>query len=238
MVKTAVILAGGLGTRLRTIVQDVPKPMAPIHGRPFLAHQLDYWIAQGIERFVLSVGYKHELIVNFFGHTYHDAQIEYVVEHTPMGTGGGFLLALEQIDFKTPFLLLNGDTYFDVDLKRLTQFAITNRADWVFALFYTDDPGRYMGIDVATDGQICSFKSEIKNQNGRLASGGVYWVNPLTLPSELLSRWNGPVSLEDDIFPAAYAAGSRFFGLECSGTFIDIGLPDDYYRSASILEGI
>ncbi|MDP3705849.1 MAG: nucleotidyltransferase family protein [Legionellaceae bacterium] len=238
MVSTAVILAGGLGTRLRSIVHDVPKPMAPIHGRPFLAHQLDYWIAQGIEHFILSVGYKHDVIMDFFGQIYRGAQIDYVVEHSPMGTGGGFLLALEQIKSNAPFLLLNGDTYFDVDLKRLSQFATRHSADWVFSLFYTNDPGRYMGIDVASDGCIRSLKSEIKNESGRLASGGVYWVNPSTLPSEVLSHWKGPVSLEDDIFPALLDAGSRFFGLECSGSFIDIGLPEDYYRSASLLERI
>jgi len=233
--KTAVILAGGLGTRLRAVVHDVPKPMAPIHGRPFLAHQLDYWIAQGIERFVLSVGYKHDLIRNFFGSVYQGVPLEYVIEQTPMGTGGGFLLALKHLGTDAPFLLLNGDTYFDVDLTKLIAFSADHQADWVFSLFRTQDTDRYLGMDVAKDGQIRSFKSRAGSV--ALANGGVYWINPRAIPTSCFEQWAGPVSLEQDIFPAALAAGNRFFGFEHSGTFIDIGLPDDYHRSALIIEG-
>jgi len=86
---SALVLAGGLGTRLRSAVPDLPKPMAPINGRPFLEYLLDYWINQGVDRFVLSVGYRHEIITEHFGNKYKEAQIEYVIEKTLLGTGGG-----------------------------------------------------------------------------------------------------------------------------------------------------
>lgn len=234
MIKSAIILAGGLGTRLRSVVQDVPKPMAPIRGRPFLAYQLDYWIAQGINRFVLSVGYKHDLIQSFFGTTYQGAHIEYVIEQSPLGTGGGFLLALEAHGYTKPFLLLNGDTYFDVNLKHLTEFAVKQEADWVFSLFHTHNSARYMGMNVSAEGRVMSLKTA-KNPDGCLASGGVYWVNPRALPIWLLHNWEGKMSLEDEFLPAALAADHRIFGFESQGMFIDIGLPEDYQRSATIL---
>ena len=112
---SAVILAGGLGTRLRSVVSDVPKPMAPVGGRPFLEYQLEYWINQGISRFVLSVGYRHEAITEHFGSRYKGVELEYAVEEQPLGTGGGLLLAAEKLKQDTPFLLLNKDTYFKTD---------------------------------------------------------------------------------------------------------------------------
>src|SRR5690349_1824955 len=142
---SAVILAGGLGTRLRSAVPDLPKPMAPINGRPFLEYQLDYWIAQGIKRFVLSVGYRHEAITKHFGFRYKGVELEYAVEERPLGTGGGFLLAAEKVGRREPFLLLNGDTYFGVNLNILNACALEHDADWCMSLFRTSAKGRYMG---------------------------------------------------------------------------------------------
>ena len=109
-VRTAIILAGGLGARLNNTVPNLPKPMAPINNRPFLEHQMDYWIGQGINRFILSVGYLKDLIIDHFGDKYKKASIEYAIEHKPLGTGGGLLLAAKNIT--EPFLVLNGDTFF------------------------------------------------------------------------------------------------------------------------------
>lgn len=230
---SAVILAGGLGTRLRSAVPDLPKPMAPISGRPFLEYLLDYWIKQGVCHFVLSVGYRHEIIVNHFGNRYKGAWLDYVIEQTPLGTGGGLLLAATKVGKEEPFLLLNGDTYFAVDLKTLVKFSLANDADWCFSLFRTSQEGRYMGIDILQQGQIASLKSGT-GRPGRLANGGVYWVNPRALPSETFLP-DGNLSLEDDIFPFAMSARQRLFGLEFSGTFIDIGVPEDYNRASALL---
>lgn len=230
---SAIILAGGLGTRLRSAVPGLPKPMAPISGRPFLEHQLDYWIKQGISHFVLSVGYRHEVIVDHFGNRYKDAGLDYVIEKTPLGTGGGLLLAAEKIGRDESFLLLNGDTYFAVDLIALIEFSRANDADWCFSLFRTHEGERYMGLDISPQGQITSLKSAA-GRAGRLANGGVYWVNPRALFGERFSP-RDKVSLEDDIFPAAMASGQRLFGIEFPGTFIDIGVPEDYHRAPDLL---
>jgi D-glycero-alpha-D-manno-heptose 1-phosphate guanylyltransferase len=232
-VNSAVILAGGLGTRLRSVVPDLPKPMAPISGRPFLEYQLDYWIKQGVSRFVLSIGYRYEVISDHFGNRYKDAEIDYVIEKTPLGTGGGLLLAAEKLDKKAPFLLLNGDTYFAVDLKSLSEFAMANDADWCFSLFRTSEEGRYMGIDISPQGNILSLKSGT-GRPGRLANGGVYWVNPRALIGNKFSPGD-KISLEDDIFSAIDINKQRLLGMEFSGTFIDIGIPEDYYRAPALL---
>jgi len=231
---SAVILAGGLGTRLRSAVPDLPKPMAPISGRPFLEYQLNYWISQGVSRFVLSVGYRHEAIVQHFGLRYKGAEIEYAVEERPLGTGGGFLAAAEKVGRREPFLLLNGDTYFGVDWNILNDYALKQDADWCLSLFRTSEKGRYMGIEVSPQGRIKSLKSGIE-QGSRLANGGVYWVHPRVL-SEAPSLGE-KMSLEDDLFPNAFAAGRRLFGIEFTGTFIDIGVPNDYYRAPTLLAG-
>lgn len=231
---SAVILAGGLGTRLRSVVPELPKPMAPIGGRPFLEYQLDYWIAQGVSRFVLSVGYRYEAITEHFGSRYKGVQIEYAVEERPLGTGGGFLLAAEKLGHGGPFLLLNGDTYFEANWHVLDAFAVEHDADWCFSLFRTSEKGRYMGMETSSQGRITSLKSGVE-RGPRLANGGVYWVHPRILSRAQASREK--LSLEDDVFPAAFAAGQRLFGLEFTGRFIDIGVPDDYHRAATLLVG-
>lgn len=230
---TAIILAGGLGTRLRTTVPDLPKPMAPIAGRPFLKYLLDYWIKQGIDRFVLSVGYRHEIIIEYFGNNYKGATLDYVVESKPLGTGGGFLLAAEKIGLEEPFLLLNGDTYFAVNLKELEEFSTVNDADWCFSLFGAKEEGRYMGMGVSPQGQIISLQTGATFP-GRLANGGVYLIQPRAL-SGILFIVGDKVSIEDDIFPALLERGRRLFGFACSGTFIDIGVPQDYQRAQVVL---
>jgi D-glycero-alpha-D-manno-heptose 1-phosphate guanylyltransferase len=230
---SAVILAGGLGTRLRSAVPDLPKPMAPIGARPFLEHQLDYWIKQGINHFVLSVGYRHEAIVDHFGNRYNGADLEYVIEETPLGTGGGLLLTAEIVSKSEPFLLLNGDTYFAVNLKALIDFALASDADWCFSLFRTHEEGRYMGMEISPQGRITSLKSGT-GRPGRLANGGVYLVNPRVLISERFSPGD-KVSLEDDMLSTAMALGQRLMGMEFPGTFIDIGVPEDYLRAPALL---
>ena len=152
-VDTAIVLAGGLGTRLRSAVPDLPKPLAPISGRPFLEYLLDYWHGQGIRRFILSVGYRAELIRAHFGSTYRGCRIDYAEEQTPLGTGGGLLLASAMAEGGTPLLAINGDTFFAVELHRLADFHAAHRADWTFCTFRTSVNGRYLGMDIAPNGK-------------------------------------------------------------------------------------
>jgi D-glycero-alpha-D-manno-heptose 1-phosphate guanylyltransferase len=229
---SAVILAGGLGTRLRKVVPDLPKPMAPINGRPFLEYQMCYWIAQGIDHFVLSVGYRYQAITNYFGHKFEGAKIEYVIEESPLGTGGGMMLAAEKVSQHEFFLLLNGDTYFAIDLQNLLDFSKKNNVDWSFSLFRTSEIGRYMGMNLLPDGRIISLQED-SISTLRLANGGVYLVNPCAL-SAILNLFKGKVSLEDDIFPVSIALEQRLFGKEFQNTFIDIGVPEDYKRASNL----
>lgn len=231
---TAIVLAGGFGTRLRTVISDVPKPMAPIGGRPFLAYQLDYWVQQGVSHFILSVGYKYESIMTYFGERYLEASIEYAVEPTALGTGGGFVFAtryLKQADH--PFLVLNGDTYFEVNLKKLHDFSQEHQADWSMALFKTHDAARYMGVEVESNGRITSLNLQ-RQQTQVLANGGVYWVHPRML-SQLTQAPLCAFSLEKDCLPALLKQNCRLFAQPHHGQFIDIGIPEDYHRAAGLL---
>jgi len=231
VVKTAIILAGGLGTRLRGVVPDLPKPMALINNRPFLEYQMDYWIAQGIDKFILSVGYLKNIIIKHFGDEYKGAKIEYAVEHKPLGTGGGLLLAAK--DLTKPFLVLNGDTFIEVDLNTLCKFHLDQQSEWTFSLFRTNQFDRYMGMDVSQNGKILALKSKVK-KSANLANGGVYLINPSAL--KLLDcKIGNKTSLEDELLPRFISNGGVLFGVESRGIFIDIGIPEDYYRAKDIL---
>ena len=229
LLDTAVILAGGLGTRLRSVVSDVPKPMALVNGRPFLEILIDYWILKGIKKFIVSVCYKPEVIVNYFGDNYKGANIAYVIEKKPLGTGGALMLASESLKTDVPFLLLNGDTFFDIDLKNLLNFYLKNEADWCFSLFRTCEVSRYMSIEISKFGKIKSLNASASNSSS-LANGGVYMVNPLSLKFNNYSKLTKQ-SLEDDIFPLVKGMGQKMFGFEFKGLFIDIGIPEDYKKA-------
>ena len=121
MTKEAIILAGGFGTRLQGVVKDLPKPMAPVNGRPFLTYILDYLIDYQYNKVVLSVGYLHEKIEEFFGTQYKSLEIDYAVETEPLGTGGGILFAMSKCTTDN-VLVINGDTMFKVDLDAFERF--------------------------------------------------------------------------------------------------------------------
>lgn len=226
------VLAGGLGTRLRAAVPDLPKPMAPVNGRPFLEHQLDYWIEQGIERFTLSVGYLRERIIGHFGSSYRGAAVQYAVEEQPMGTGGGLLLAASRLNHDDACLVLNGDTYFEVDLASLEAFHDARRADWTLALFRSTEPGRYMGLDVAEDGRVLSLNTG-KDDIGMLVNGGVYLVELDCLRSFTVDPADS-ISLERELLPSVLTARGTVYGAAFSGTFLDIGVPKDYFRAPGL----
>lgn len=227
----AIVLAGGLGTRLRAAVPDLPKPMAPVNGRPFLERLLDYWITQGVTRFILSTGYRHEMIAAHFGASYRGAAIRQVVEDRPLGTGGGLLLAVGALDAAGPFLVLNGDTFFEVALEALSGFHGAHGAEATLSLFRTPKQGRYTGINVGKAGELRSFGTGAR---GGLANGGVYLMERGLLEG---GPWQSrsELSLEEDILPFAVQAGKRVYGMECTGRFIDIGVPEDYARAADVL---
>lgn len=228
----AIILAGGLGTRLRAVVPDLPKPLAPVAGRPFLERLLDYWIGQGVARVILSVGYRHEAIQAHFGQSHRGVPVRYAVEDRPRGTGGGLLLAAEQLSGRDAFLVVNGDTWFEVPLEALSRFHASRQPDLTLALFRSPREGRYAGLRVGNDGEVLALGAGAR---GGLANGGVYLMERSLLEGGPRPG-PAPVSFEEDILPMALGAGKRLFGLECNGRFLDIGVPEDYARAGELFD--
>ena len=232
MISTAIVLAGGLGTRLKGALKGLPKPMALIRERPFLEYQMDFWISQGVTKFILSVGYLNHIIIDHFGDSYRTASIDYFVEDEPLGTGGALLLAAQGL--KETFLVLNGDTFFEVNLNDLCLFHNKHNAEWTMSLFRSKDLDRYMGVDLEDNGEILSLQSG-GNELTLLANGGVYLVNPSPL-KRLNYKPYIKSSLENDLLPKFISLGGGLYGFESSGKFIDIGVPEDYYRAQKILK--
>ncbi len=232
-VDCAIILAGGLGTRLRTAVATVPKSMAPIDGRPFLEHQMDYWITQGITRIILSVGYLHDAICDHFGDHYKTASICYSIEETPLGTGGGLLQAARLTSGTGDILVLNGDSLFEVKLSHLVQFHRDKGSEWTLALFPSVLSPRHPGVTVNYDGRIIQMQVNSGPSNS-LANGGAYIVRLELLANQACVN-REPASLEADILPNLIASRHRIFGIAFDAMFIDIGIPEDYLRADSMI---
>lgn len=231
--RTAIILAGGLGTRLRREVTDVPKPMAPVGGRPFLEHQMAYFIRQGVERFILSVGYKRDVIMDHFGRLWGGAAIDYAVEEEPLGTGGGLLLACLQALPDEPFLLLNGDTFFAVTVGDMLAQHQAQTAALTVALFKAPESDRYGRADLAADGRLRFLAAE-PAQAGEFANGGIYLLSRNTLAA-WLGQAPRKVSFETEILPGLLKADQRLFGFKSEAAFIDIGVPDDWRRAMDVI---
>ena len=225
---TAIVLAGGLGTRLKQAVPNLPKPMAPIAGRPFLEYQMDYWIKQGVGRFILSVGYLKEIIIQHFSDEYCGIPIEYSHEDFPLGTGGAFLKASK--DLEEPFLVLNGDTFIEVDLNTMINFHLEKKSEWTLSVLEKKSSNRYMGIETNNNGKVLSLESS----NSKLINGGAYIINP-SVAKTLNIMVNKKVSLEDELLPSFISKKGFLYGMQCTGRFIDIGVSDDYFRAEEIL---
>ena len=217
-----IILAGGLGERLRHVVSDTQKVMAPIAGRPFLRYLLDGLIAQGARRFVLAVGYRAEQIETYFGGVYNGAEIVYSREETPLGTGGAIRQALALCETEDA-VVVNGDTYFDVDLPALLQAHRQTGAVLTLSLKPMTDFDRYGTVDMDEAGRITGFH-EKKPVRAGLINGGVYAVSKSVLPRLPEGRF----SFENEILePLALPT----YGVVSDGYFIDIGIPGDYFRA-------
>lgn len=226
----AVVLAGGLGTRLRSVCADRPKPMADVNGKPFLHHLMKYWVREGVSHFILSVGYLHEKVIEYFGSSFEGVPISYAIEHIPLGTGGGLLLALDSLfDLNKPILALNGDTYFEVPLQALTNFQIKTGCAGCLSLLSIEKNTRYGGIQVLPSGQIISFK-EKSDMGPSLINGGSYLFDPSFLKQIFPSIVDQPVSLEADILTKLMSL-NQAYGTVFDRYFLDIGIPEDYFQA-------
>ena len=226
MTGEAIILAGGLGTRLKEIVSDAPKSMAPINGRPFLEYQLDLLDRWGLKKVILSVGYQKEIIQHHFGEQYKSLQLVYAVEDEPLGTGGAILNALQFVEGYAVFIL-NGDTYFDVNFQRLDDFRKIKEADFCLSMRFEIDPARFGMLEFDNNNRITQFYEKSDGMEEGYINGGVYVVR-----KEYLRKFGLPekFSFEKD-FLQKYYQTEEFYGMRCFSYFRDIGIPEDYQKA-------
>lgn len=226
----AIILAGGFGTRLRQVVQDVPKPLAPVAGRPFLAYLLDSLSQAGVKRAVLATGYLSEQIEAAMGHAWRGMALTYSVEETPLGTGGAIRKALLETS-GGPVLVLNGDTWLRFSAGEFATALQTSGQPLGMALARVPDVARY-GTVAMEDDRITGFGEKNSSGPGFINAGVYCMADPshLSFPSE------ESFSFEKEILVPASVSG-HLFGFIHTSDFIDIGVPEDYARAQEEAKG-
>jgi len=222
-----IILAGGEGKRLRAEVSDLPKPLAPIGGHPFLAYLLAHLERHGVADIILAVGYHNEQIVEAFGPRYGQMNLRYAIERKPLGTGGALRQALGMVD-RFPAFAVNGDTYLDLDLGAMRRAHDGAKARLTVAVRRVVDTGRYGRVVVAHD-RIVAFAAS--GAGPGLINCGTYLFadNPLVEP-----RLPDRFSFETE-FLARNVKALAPLAFETTGYFIDIGVPADYHRAQTEL---
>lgn len=228
MIKEAIILAGGLGTRLRPVVSDTPKCMARISGKPFLSFLIFFLQKTGIEHFIFSVGYMHEIIENYLKENYPELNYKISLEEEPLGTGGAIKLACSKASHKN-ILVCNGDTLYKIDLKTLSEFHEEKNAACTLSLKPMTNFDRYGVVELNDDSSIKSFKEKQFYKSG-LINGGVYVLSVDKFLSEPLPE---KFSFEKDYLEKKVGSknkNSKLYGLIQEEYFIDIGIPEDYER--------
>lgn len=226
MIREAIVLAGGFGTRLQSVVSDVPKPMAPVAGKPFLNYILDYLLANKIERVVLSVGHMAQKIIDIYGAQYNELEILYSVEESPLGTGGAIKKSLGLLNGAS-VLILNGDSFFGLDIELMYQTHIDKKADVTFGLKEMHDFDRYGSIRLNEETkQVLSFNEKEKLDVGLINSGVYIFRSTVFENLELPEKF----SLEEDFFKLQ-TEKMNFIGHVCAAYFVDIGIPEDYKKA-------
>jgi D-glycero-alpha-D-manno-heptose 1-phosphate guanylyltransferase len=217
---TSLILAGGLGTRLRSIVNDRQKVTAFVKDRPFVYYLLDQLIHIGIRKVVLCVGYLGDQVKSTLGNDYKGLEIAYSYENEPMGTGGAIRLALPFLT-SDPALILNGDSFCEVKLNDFWKFHQEKNAKISMVLVNMPDTTNYGRVSLDQAGRILSFSEKGQSGSGWI-NAGIYLISHDILEKMPLSR----ISIEKDLFPAWI--GNEFFGYPCESKFLDIGTPSTY----------
>jgi D-glycero-alpha-D-manno-heptose 1-phosphate guanylyltransferase len=212
----AIILAGGLGTRLKSEVPDLPKCMAPVAGKPFIDYVIKYLIEQGVNGFIFSLGYKHDVVINHLESTWPNIKYEVAIEKNPLGTGGGIRFASKKVKSKS-FFVLNGDTYFDVDLLSMFKNHESNNAQITVALKQMVNFDRYGSVLINQANQICAFREKTSVDSG-LINGGIYLIKKSLIEE---------ISVED---PFSFEK-NFIYGFVSDGYFIDIGITEDFKKA-------
>ena len=217
-----IILAGGLGTRLKDVIGNYPKCMAPVNGKPFLAYLFDYVNQQGATRVILSLGYKHKVVIDWLEEQDLYFELDYVVESEPLGTGGGILAAREVAE-TDDVAVLNGDTMFKVNLREQYRFHKSKSAEATLALKKMHKFDRYGVVNTNTEGVITSFEEKRFKEEG-LINGGAYFLSREAFIGRKLPE---KFSFEKD-YLERYVKEKGFYGYVSDDYFIDIGIPVDY----------
>jgi len=223
--KEAIILAGGLGTRLRSAVPDLPKCMAPVNGKPFIGYVIDYLQKQGVDKFILSLGYKSEAIIEYINKDYPALNVQFAIEKEPLGTGGAIYLSCTKATEKN-VLVTNGDTMFNVNLNALLDRHNETSSDCTLSLKPMHDFDRYGVVELNDDYSIASFKEKQHYKTG-LINGGLYVLNVTNFLAESFPE---KFSFEKDYMEALYLK-RKMSGLIQDAYFIDIGIPQDYLQA-------
>lgn len=222
----AIILAGGFGTRLQSVVKEVPKPMAPINDKPFLAYLLTHLKQQGFEEIILSVHYLYDKIQNYFKDEYQGLSLQYAIEEQPLGTGGAILNALSFVDNDMPCFVLNGDTFIKLNYANMLMNHRMSEARMSMALRSVPDCSRYGQVILDENVNITEFR-ERGNQESGWINAGLY-----LLDKKIFSGFKLPdcFSFEKD-FLFKHLQKIQPKGFLADDYFIDIGVPEDYERA-------
>lgn len=218
------VLAGGFGTRLRDVVSDVPKPLAPVGPTPFLHYQVEHWITQGVRSFVFLLHHQADLINRFVEERRSgllaQCTVESITEPQPLDTGGAVACAVRQLGLDGEFLVTNADTWLGSGVRELGSAG----ADAMIVVRQTD-VSRYGQVDIDDTGLVRSFREKGESE-------GAGWINAgmSLLRAEHFAAWDGQrLSLEKDVFPKLLAV-RRLRAVPLESDFIDIGIPEDYLR--------
>jgi len=222
----AVILAGGFGTRLQSVISEIPKSMAPVNGRPFLEYQLDYLAFYGYRKVVLSVGYLYNIIIEHFGNQYENIQLDYAVEEQPLGTGGGIKQALKKCAGRH-VLALNGDTIFTPDLSTFKAQHLAADANISMALRRIEDVSRYGAVQIDSHNRLLHYGEKSQENIPGFINGGIYFLNRQWY---LHNTPEAAFSIEKNIFEKE-AEKSNIYGFPFTTYFLDIGIPEDYKKA-------
>lgn len=224
MLKEAIILAGGFGTRLQSVVSDVPKPMAPVNGEPFLNYLFDYLKCFNIQHVVLSTGYLSDKIINYYQASFKDIHISYTTEVSPLGTGGGIRLAMEKC-LENEVLVMNGDSFFDISLSDFYHQHKLADSDCSLALRTVNNAARYGTITLNDSRQIVTFQEKNNIPCAGLINAGIYLIRKSVFMNQTPREQS--FSIEKDFFEKNLN-DLKLFGFEYTGYFMDIGIPEDY----------
>jgi D-glycero-alpha-D-manno-heptose 1-phosphate guanylyltransferase len=230
----AIILAGGLGTRLKTVINDKPKVLATISGKPFLYWLITYLQQQGITSYIFSLGYLHQQVEDFLKKEFSDLQYDCLIETEPLGTGGAIKYCLSKA-IDNDVLILNGDTFFNLNIKQFAEFYQNSKSDCCIALTPMQNFDRYGLVSVDKDSNIIEFNEKKYCKEG-LINTGVLLVNKSVFLDKT-AQFPRYFSYEKD-FLQPNISQIKLTGYIAAGYFIDIGIPEDYYKADKGMEQV